>query len=120
MPNGGPGSLQDLQTTWRDTTQSLQQLQQQMRDDPGTARDIQSLVRDLRNFGALAGSNDSLLGERIRSMLGSLEQVEMELRRKVDDTGGGSVRSPGSEEVPQGYQNAVADYFRKLSNSKKQ
>jgi hypothetical protein len=45
--------------------------------------------------------------------------VEMELRRKVDDTsGGGSIRSPGSEPVPQGYADAVADYFRKLSKSK--
>jgi len=60
-----------------------------------------------------------LLNERIRSALAGVEQVEMELRRKVDDaTGGGSIRSPGSEPVPQGYADAVADYFRKLSKSK--
>jgi hypothetical protein len=39
----------------------------------------------------------------------------------VDDTtGGGSVRSPGGEKVPQGYADAVAEYYRKLSNGKKQ
>ena len=42
----------------------------------------------------------------------------MELRRKVDEAGGGSVRSPGAEPVPQGYADAVAEYFRKLSKSK--
>jgi hypothetical protein len=117
---GGPVNPRDFQGTWRDTLQGLQQIEQQMRDDPNTARDIQSLVRDLRNLNPYAGSNDALLTERIAATLGNLEQVEMELRRKVDDTAGTSVRSPGSEPVPQGYQDAVADYFRKLSNSKKQ
>jgi len=43
----------------------------------------------------------------------------MELRRKVDALdSGGSVRSPAGERVPQGYQDAVADYFRKLSKGK--
>ena len=32
--------------------------------------------------------------------------------------GNGSVRSPGGETVPQGYADAVAEYFRKLSKSK--
>jgi hypothetical protein len=37
----------------------------------------------------------------------------------VDAIGGsGSVRSPTGERVPQGYQDAVADYFRKLSKGK--
>jgi hypothetical protein len=37
----------------------------------------------------------------------------------VDDTtAGGSVRSPGGEKVPQGYADAVAEYYRKLSKSK--
>ena len=43
----------------------------------------------------------------------------MELRRKVDEAnGGGIVRSPGSEKVPHGYADKVAEYFRKLSKSK--
>ncbi len=42
----------------------------------------------------------------------------MELRRKVEQSGGdGSIRSPGSEPTPQGYGNAVAEYFRKLSKT---
>ena len=57
--------------------------------------------------------------DRPPAALTDVEQMEMELRRKVDDTsGGGSIRSPGSEPVPQGYADAVADYFRKLSKSK--
>jgi hypothetical protein len=37
----------------------------------------------------------------------------------VDDaTSAGSTRSAGSEPIPQGYADAVAEYFRKLSSSK--
>jgi len=52
--------------------------------------------------------------------LAGVEQVEMELRRKVEDSGGnGSVRSPAGEKVPQGYAAAVEEYYRKLSKSPK-
>ena len=90
-----------------------------MKDDPGTARDIQGLMRDLRQFDP-TNSNDPLLAERIQSALAGVEQVEMELRRKVEDSGGnGSVRSPAGEKVPQGYAAAVEEYYRKLSKSPK-
>lgn len=116
----GPIRPEDYQQAYRDTVQSLTQLQQQLRGDPNTARDIQGLVRDLRQLDPYAYSNDPLLAERIQAALAGVEQVEMELRRKVDASGnGGTVRSPGNETVTQGYQDAVAEYFRKLSGGKK-
>jgi hypothetical protein len=116
---GGPIRPDQLETTYRDALQSLNQLQQQMKDDPGALRDVQNLMRDLRQFDPAHYTNDPLLEERILSALAGVEQVEMELRRKVDDTtGGGSIRSPGSDPIPQGYSEAVADYFRKLSKTK--
>jgi hypothetical protein len=95
------------------------QLQQQMKDDPATARDIQGLMRDLRQFDPFTGSNDPLLADRIQAALAGVEQVEMELRRKVDDsTPGGSVRSPGGEKIPEGWKESVAEYYRRLSKGK--
>ncbi len=118
--NEGQINPQNFQQSYRDAMQSLQQLQQQMgKDDPNTARDIQGLMRDLRQFDPFTMSNDPLLSERIQAALAGVEQVEMELRRKVDDTtGGGSVRSPGGERVPAGYADKVAEYYRKLGKSK--
>ncbi len=116
--NNGP-NRRDFEQTYRDAMQSLGQLQQQLQNDPAATRDIGGMMRDLRQFDPFAYSNDPLLAERIQAALAGVEQVEMELRRKVDESsGGGSVRSPGSEPVPQGYQDAVADYFRRLSKSK--
>jgi len=64
--------------------------------------------------------NDPLLAERInQALLGNVQQIEMELRRKVEEANGtGSVRSPGNEKVPPGYADKVAEYYRKLSNKK--
>ena len=76
-------------------------------------------MHDLRNFDPRHFADDPLLSQRIQAALAGAEQVEMELRRMVDESGsGGSVRSPAGERVPQGYQDAVADYFRKLSKGK--
>jgi hypothetical protein len=110
---------EDLERTYRGAFESLGRVEQQLRDDPATARDIQSLMRDLRNFDPRHSTDDPLLSQRIQAALAGAEQVEMELRRKLEESsGGGSVRSPAGERVPQGYQDAVADYFRKLSKGK--
>ena len=90
-----------------------------MRDDPSAARDIQGLMRGLREFDPTALQNDPLLSQRIAAALAGVEQVEMELRRKVEAaTTGGSVRSSTGEKVPEGYDKQVAEYFRKLSKGK--
>jgi hypothetical protein len=117
---GGPVRPEDFQNTYRNTVQSLRQLEQQAGADPNMLKDIQTLMRDLQRLDPYTYANDPLLAERIHAALMSgVEQVEMELRRKVEETtGNGSVRSPGGETVPQGYADAVAEYFRKLSKSK--
>jgi hypothetical protein len=119
---GGPIRDTDIQTTYRNALQSLQQLQQQARGDANATRDINNLIRDFRQFDPYNLNNDPLLSQRIQAALGNIEQVEMELRRKVEQANGGdgSVRSPGSEPAPQGYSDAVAEYFRKLSKTSKQ
>jgi hypothetical protein len=132
-PNGGPYGAWDgsayngepidprvFENTYRDTLRQLTQLQPQVRDDANVSRDLQSLIRDMQRLDPSVYSNDPLLAARIHAaVIGGIEQVEMELRRKVDQTAGnGSVRSQGGETVPQGYAEAVAEYFRKLSKSK--
>ena len=98
-------------------------MQQQLKDDPSTQHDVQNVIRDLHQFDPAQQhmTNDPLLSERIQSALANLEQVELELRRKVDSAnGGGAVRSPGNQPIPEGYLDAVAEYYRKLSQVKKQ
>jgi len=118
---GGPVRPEDFQNTYRNTMQSLRQLEQQAQADPAMAKDIQTLMRDLQRLDPLQPyANDPLLAERIHAALMSgVEQVEMELRRKVEETtGNGSVRSPGGRDRPAKATPTPCEYFRKLSKSK--
>jgi len=110
----GPGFVNN----YTGTLQTLRNLQQQYRDDPNAERDVAALIRDMMRLDPNTYANEPLLSERINAaVLSGIEQVEMELRRKVDasDT---SVRSQTGDAVPQGYSEAVAEYFRKLSGGK--
>jgi len=110
---------EDRERSYRGTLESLGRREHQRRDDPATTHDIRSLIHDLHNFNPRHFADDPLLSQRIQAALAGAEQVEMELRRRVEESSGaGSVRSPAGERVPQGYQDAVADYFRKLSKGK--
>ena len=131
-PNGGPwfgngdpryGAVrpEDFQNNYTQTLQTLRQLEQQAQgDDPAMVKDLQTLIRDMQRLNPYTYANDPLLSERIQAtLMGGVEQVEMELRRKVEETNGtGSVRSPGGDKVPQGWEGSVAEYFRKLSKTK--
>jgi hypothetical protein len=118
--NTGPIRPGDFQNSYQGTLQALRQLEQQSQGDPAMVKDLQSLIRDMQRLNPNTYANDPLLAERIQAtLLSGIEQVEMELRRKVEDTaGGGSVRSPGGEKIVQGYEDAVYEYRRKLSKSK--
>jgi len=118
--NTGPIRPEDFQNSYQGTLQALRQMEQQSQGDPAMVKDLQSLIRDMQRLNPNTYANDPLLAERIQStLLSGIEQVEMELRRKVEDAAGnGSVRSGGSEKIPEGYADAVYEYRRKLSNSK--
>jgi hypothetical protein len=57
--------------------------------------------------------------ERLRqSLLPNLERLELQLRRRLEETPGGAVRSALPDQIPAGYADKVAEYFRKLSRGK--
>ena len=63
---------------------------------------------------------DPVLQERISStVLPTIENLELQLRRKLDGRDAGQVRTSAVEKAPQGYADAVAEYFRRLSRGKK-
>jgi hypothetical protein len=120
-PRNTPGVVQpqEFQNTYQQALRSLQQLQQQTGNDTEMSKDLQNLIREMQRTNPYTYANDPLLNERInQALLGNVQQVEMELRRKLEEANGSSVRSPGSEKVPAGYADKVAEYYRKLSKGK--
>jgi hypothetical protein len=118
--NNGPVRPEDFTNQYNQTLQALRQLEQAGQGDPNLVHDLQNLIRDMQRLNPNTYANDPLLAQRIQAtLMGGVQQVEMELRRKVEETNGnGSVRSPGGDKVPQGWEGSVAEYFRKLSKSK--
>lgn len=108
----------EINNALRDAIRDLGRLQQTVRDDQALAREVQDLQRALQNIDPKALDNP-LVAERIRQqVLMEMEQVEMQIRRKVDDAQGSAARTPSAQTVPPGYAGAVAEYFRRLSRGK--
>ena len=126
-PNGGGGPVtpgngsaadgpMPAEQAYRESLRDLNQLRDFVRANPDVAGDYSNLSRALNPQFA---TNDGELSQRLsHEVLPELERLELELRRKLEDKNSDQVRSAGSDTVPPGYSDAVADYFRKLSKSK--
>jgi serine/threonine-protein kinase len=103
---------------WRHLN-STDRLQRAIEDNPELSRDVQGLIREMqrldpKNFPG----NPELLSNLHGRILAEVEQLELQLRRMVEDKGG-RVRSTSGEAAPAGYADAVAEYFRRLSKTER-
>jgi len=89
-----------------------------MQDNPETLKQIEETLREVQRWDPTKTErNDAILEQLRTQVLPNIEQLELQLRRKLEGKDG-QVRSSAAERVPQGYDDAVAEYFRKLSKSK--
>jgi len=113
---GGPGPA------WGDAGDFIQNYRYTLRElenNPQISKDLRDSIRDLSRLDPqFATNNPELMGRIQAAMLSGVEQVELQLRRMLDDQQGGAVRSDAAEPVPPGYADAVAEYFRRLSKEK--
>jgi hypothetical protein len=110
-----------MEEALREGVQSVPRLTQQLRSQGIYQEDLVELRRFARGLpeSGFAG-NPKLLQEEYRKMLGMLEQLELQVRRQVEEgQGGNQVRSIVAEPVPEQYRDAVAEYFRRLSQRNK-
>jgi hypothetical protein len=102
----------------RETDRILQDLRTTFRDDPDAERALADLQKGLEQvrFGDTASPE---LAERIsRTVLPQWESFEVQLRRKLEESGAGQAKTAAPDKVPAGYDANVQEYSRKLSNGK--
>ncbi len=114
------GTLADVQRALRQAVQEIPGLTQQLRRK---GVDEQALAELRRFVAGLSQSrfpgNPQLLEKEHRKVLALLEQLELEVRRQVEQGKGNfQVRVIGAEPVPEQYREAVAEYFRRLSQGR--
>jgi hypothetical protein len=113
LPSLGPafGDGGDFLRNYRHTLRELE-------NNPQIGKDLRDTIQNLYRLDPRLSPGNPELMNRIESqMLTGVEQIELQLRRQLDDQGG-AVRSGSAEPVPQGYADAVAEYFRRLSKEK--
>jgi hypothetical protein len=113
LPSAGPasGDAGDFTRDYRHTLRDLE-------NNPQIGKDLRDRIHDLYRLDPNLSPGNTHLMELIESqMLTGVEQIELQLRRQLDDQGG-AVRSGSAEPVPQGYADAVAEYYRRLSKEK--
>jgi len=110
-PSSGPaaGDTGVFVENYRETLRQLE-------NNPQIGKDVRDMIRDMYRLDPrLFPGNPEMLNRIEGQMLSGVEQIELQLRRMLDDQQGGQVRSGPADTVPPGYADAVAEYFRRLS-----
>ena len=111
-----PVTQADMDRAYQAATQELNDLRNAVKDQPGPLSDISELERELQRLDPKRfPGNPAMLDELHTQVLSTVNKLELQLRRDSDNQPG-QIRSGDSQPVPPGYADAVAEYFRKLSN----
>lgn len=102
----------------QDIQRTLQDLKQTFKDDQDAVRAIGDLEKGLEQL-RMGETASPELSDRIgRVVLPEWESFEVQLRRKLDESGVGQAKTGASDKIPPGYAGNVQEYTRKLSNGK--
>jgi len=105
-----------LERALREGVRGLERLQGSLEGYPEMAGEIGGTLGRVRRVDPKRfPGNPQLLENLHAQVLRQVADVELELRRKLDQ--GGEVRTTAGEPAPPGYGDAVAEYFRRLSRA---
>ena len=108
----------DPERSYQQSLDGLNQLRPAVENDPETARELQDLIREMQQLDPKRFPGNPALFEQLHTqVLNDVDKLELQLRRKLDDKQSGQIRSSNPMPMPAGYQDAVADYFRRLSKN---
>jgi hypothetical protein len=105
--------------TQRDIDQGLNLLNQvraAVQDSPEARQQLQSLIDQMRKLDpSRFPGNPALVEQMHQQLLSNVDALELQLRRQLEENRGGTIRNADPAKVPPGYQDSVAEYYRKLS-----
>jgi len=113
-----PEEFRALERSYREGLRDLARLRGQVQDNPEVSAEITELIQQMRRLDPSRFPGNPELVERLRTqVLPGLEQLELRLRREVEGGESAQVKSMLTLPVPPGYADAVADYYRRLSQT---
>ena len=115
-PRQGPNPA-DTQREIDQGLNLLNQVRAATQDNPEARQALQSLIDEMRNLDpSRFPGNPALVEQMHQQLVSSLDALELQLRRQLDENHGGTIRNTDPTKVPAGYQDSVAEYYRKLSS----
>jgi hypothetical protein len=120
VPQGPPMTATEADRVFRQSIADLSRLREDLRNvNPEMTRDIGDLLTEMRALDpSRFPGNPAMLDKLNVEVLAKLAQLELQMRRDVEEKQGGQVRSGATRQAPAGYTEAVNDYFRRLSKGK--
>jgi hypothetical protein len=112
-PDGSPTTV-DAESTYRQGLSELNQLRHLAQNDPAALKEIQDLAREMQRLDPKRFPGNPAMVEQLHTeVLTGVDKLELQLRHDTDNTQ--QVRTTKEPSIPPGYEEAVADYFRRLS-----
>ncbi|MGH9612206.1 MAG: hypothetical protein ACRD4P_03910, partial [Bryobacteraceae bacterium] len=107
----------DPELTYQQSVTNLNQLLRTFQDDPEEKRELQGLIQEMQRLDPKRFPGNPALLEQIHNqVLTDVNNLELRVQRKLGDQPG-QIRSTDPISVPAGYEDAVAEYFRRLSKT---
>ncbi|MGD0445674.1 MAG: hypothetical protein ABSA39_17200 [Edaphobacter sp.] len=115
VPTDASGNPADTERTYQQGMHELNQLRQMVQGDPQAIKDVQDLARQMQQLDpSRFPGNPAMVEQMHREVLGSIDRIELQLQRDGAST---EARTGKSYAVPAGYQDSVAEYYRRLSKN---
>jgi chemotaxis protein histidine kinase CheA len=114
-PQQGPNPA-DTQRQIDQGLNLLNQVRAAVQDSPEARQQLQALIDQMRNLDpSRFPGNPALVEQMHQQLVSSVDALELQLRRQLDENRGGTIRNADPAKVPAGYRDSVAEYYRKLS-----
>ncbi|MGA7110115.1 MAG: hypothetical protein WBV28_21510 [Terracidiphilus sp.] len=114
-PPDASGNSPDEERAYHQEMRELNQLRQMTQGDPQTKKEVAELTRQMQHLDpSRFPGNPEMVEQMHREVLSSVDRLELELQRAGISA---DARTGKSDAVPAGYQESVADYYKRLSKT---
>ena len=115
VPTNSAGNPADTEQIIDQGMRELNQLRQMVQDDPQAAKQVEDMEKQMQRLDpSRFPGNPEMVEQMNKELLGSVDKLELQLQHDSAQT---DARTGKPYTVPSGYQESVADYYRRLSKN---